>query len=77
MCMLCGQPDWYCRYKPQHNFKQVKNEKTGYSTLTLDFQKMSIIKKHSDTEEVYDFPVNWDAITDAEKAEWILEKMKR
>jgi len=64
----CNQPKWFCQHeKSQYGSKPIKNERTGYGTLTLDFEKKTIIIK---------FPENWEEMTSEQQFLWLQEHIK-
>jgi hypothetical protein len=68
MCEMCHQDDWYCRHsKAQYGAKKIKNERTGYGTIILDFEKRAIIIQ---------FPTNWDEMTSEEQFIWLQQHIK-
>ena len=69
MCEQCGQPDWFCAWdkKAKYGAKKIKNERTGYGTLILDFEKRAIIIQ---------FPTNWDEMSNEEQFLWLQAHIK-
>lgn len=63
--------------KAKYGVKQIKNTRTGFSSLSVDFVKKEIIKWDLDKETtMIKFPEEWDKMDLKQQKEWLLTKLE-